>query len=63
MFFYGISCCDVGFENRDIMVHLQRLLSIEIEISNIVYCNDRFHYVINHIVPFIVHLQLLYEKF
>ena len=45
------------------MVHLQRLLPIEVEITNIMYRNDRIHNTINNFIPIIVHLQLLYEKF
>lgn len=63
MFFYDFGSCDAGLENRDLMVHLQRLLPIEIEIANIVYSNDCLYNTINNPVPFAVHLQLLHEKF
>lgn len=63
MLLYDLGCCDAGFKNRHIMVHLQRLLPIEIEITNIMYRNDRIHNTINNSIPIIVHLQLLHKKF
>ena len=49
-------------KNRNIMVHLQRLLSPKGKVSFTMYRNDSVHFLRNHVVPFTVYFQLLYSK-